>query len=57
MDFFNPALSLEREEGINRKYRENGKLVKDVLKCLNNSDIFDTMSVMMQQPNHRRGLV
>lgn len=43
MDFFSPALSLEREEGMHRKYRENSKLVKDVLKCLNNSDLFDTV--------------
>lgn len=34
--------------GIYRKFRVNGKLVKDVLKCLNNSGIFNTMSVMIQ---------
>lgn len=41
------ALSLEREEGIYRKFRINAKLVKDVLKYLKKSDIFDSMSVMM----------
>lgn len=42
------ALFLEREEGIYRKSRINAKLVKDVLKCLKKSDVFDSMSVMMQ---------
>lgn len=42
------ALSLEREEGIYRKFRINAMLLKDVLKYLRKSDIFDGMSVMMQ---------
>lgn len=45
VDFFSPALSLKRGD---TQQRGNGRLVKDVSKCLNNSDIFDTMNVMMQ---------
>jgi len=42
------AFLLEREKGIYRKFRINTKLVKEVLKCLKRSDMFDNMSVMMQ---------
>lgn len=40
------ALSLERQEGIYRKFRINATLMKDVLKLLEKSDIFDSMNVI-----------